>query len=106
MLSGSLWVQFLGLGQYSGLKITEKYKSCKTDRPSHESDVHIKQQVPSPVGNVKIVSPISTFVLYIYIDTQRKCNAFFFFKKEYITVPSRWSHFIRGFPLVLVLAVS
>ena len=103
MLSGSLWVQFLGLGQYSGLKITEKYKSCKTDRPSHESDVQIKQQVPSPVGNVKIVSPISTFVLYIYIDTQRKCNAL---KKEHITVPSRWSHFIRGFPLVLVLAVS
>ena len=82
MLSGSLWVQFLGLGQYSGLKITEKYKSCKTDRPSHESDVHIKQQVPSPVGNIKIVSPISTFVLYIYIDTQRKCDAFFFFKKR------------------------
>ena len=79
MLSGSLWVQFLGLDQYSGLKITEKYKPCKTDRPSHESDVHIKQQVPSPVGNVKIVSPISTFVLYIYIDTQRKSNAFFFF---------------------------
>ena len=26
--------------------------------------------------------------------------------KEHITVPSRWSHFIRGFPLVLVLAVS
>ena len=82
MLSGSLRVQFLGLGQYSGLKITEKYKSCKTDRPSRESDVHIKQQVPSPVGNVKIVSPISTFVLYIYIDTQRKCNAFFFLKKS------------------------
>lgn len=31
---------------------------------------------------------------------------FFFLKKEHITVPSRWSHFIRGFPLVLVLAVS
>ena len=106
MLGGSLWVQFLGLGQYSGLKITEKYKPCKMDRPSHESDFRIKQQVPSPVGNVKIVSPISTFVLYIYIDTQRKCNAFFFLKKEHITVPSRWSHFIRGFPLVLVLAVS
>ena len=87
MLSGSLWVQFLGLGQYSGLKITEKYKSCKTDRPSHESDVHIKQQVPSPVGNVKIVSPISTFVLYIYTDTQRKCNAFFFFKKKKSILP-------------------
>ena len=82
MLSGSLWVQFLGLGQYSGLKITEKYKSCKTDRPSHESDVHIKQQVPSPVGNVKIVSPISTFVLYIYILTLKESAILFFFKKR------------------------
>ena len=26
--------------------------------------------------------------------------------EEHITVPSRWSHFIRGFPLVLVLALS
>ena len=58
-----------GAGQYSGLKITEKYTPCKTDRPSRESDDHIK-----------IVSPISSFVLYIYIDTQRKCNVFFFKK--------------------------
>ena len=89
MLSGSLWVQFLGLGQYSGLKITEKYKPCKTDRPARESDDHIKQQVPSPVGDVKIVSSISTFVLYIYTLTLKESAMFFFFTKEHITVPSR-----------------
>ena len=36
--------------------------------------------VPSPVGDVKIVSPISTFVLYEYVDTQIKC---FFYLSEY-----------------------
>ena len=33
-------------------------------RPSHDLDDHVKwRSVPSPVGDVKIVSPISTFVL-------------------------------------------
>ena len=33
----------------------------------------------SPVGNVNIVSPISTFLLLKYIDTQIKCIFFLFF---------------------------
>ena len=33
----------------------------------------------SPVGNVNIVSPISTFLLLKYIDTQIKCFFFLFF---------------------------
>ena len=81
MLSGSLWVQFPGLSQYSGLKITEKYTPCKTDRPSRESDDHIKQQVPFPVGDVKKVSPIRTFVLY-YKFTLKESVMFFFLKKR------------------------
>ena len=31
--------------------------------PSRGSDEHVEMAVPSPVGDVKIVSPISTFVL-------------------------------------------
>ena len=31
--------------------------------PSRGSDVHVGMVVPSPVGDVKIVSKISTFVL-------------------------------------------
>ena len=33
----------------------------------------------SPVGNVNIVSPISTFLLLKYIDTQIKCIFLLFF---------------------------
>ena len=32
-------------------------------KPSRGSDDHVKMAVPSPLGDVKIVSPISTFVL-------------------------------------------
>ena len=32
-------------------------------RPSHGLHVHLKMAVPSPVGDIKIVSSISTFML-------------------------------------------
>ena len=49
-----------------GLKITEKVQSAyalQMAGPSHGSDDHIKMAVPSPARDVKILTPISTFVL-------------------------------------------
>ena len=37
--------------------------ALQTAGPSHGSDDHVDMAVPSPVGDVKIVSPISTFAL-------------------------------------------
>ena len=43
--------------------------------PSRGSDDHVEMAVPSPVGDVKIVSPISTFVLNTL--TLKKKGGFF-----------------------------
>ena len=47
----------------------------QTAGPSRGSDDHVEMAVPSPVGGVKIVSPISTFVLN---TLTLKKSAFFF----------------------------
>ena len=50
---------------------------CKQAGPSRGSDDHVEMTVPSPVRDVKIVSPISTFVLNTL--TLKKCVSLFFF---------------------------
>ena len=56
-----------------GLKITEDEGTAfalQMVGPSHGSDDHVEMAVPSPLGDVKIVSPISTFVLNILSVTK------------------------------------
>ena len=48
--------------------------ALQTAGPSHGSDDHAEMAVPSPVGDVKIVSPIKTFVLNT--PTLKKCIFF------------------------------
>ena len=53
--------------------------ALQTAGPSRGSDDHVEMAVPSPVGDVKIVSPISIFVLNTL--TLKKKGGFFFFTK-------------------------
>ena len=48
---------------------------------SRGSDDHVEMAVPSPVGDVKVVSPISTFVLNT-LTLKKRC---FFFLADYHT---------------------
>ena len=51
--------------------------ALQTAGPSRGSDDHVEMAVPSPVGDVIIVSPISTFVLNT-LTLKKKCVRFFF----------------------------
>ena len=50
--------------------------ALQTAGPSRDSDDHVEMAVPSPVGDVKIVSPISTLVLNTL--TLKTTKVFFF----------------------------
>ena len=47
--------------------------ALQTAGPSRDSDDHVEMAVPSPVGDVKIVSPISTFVLNTLTLKKKRC---------------------------------
>ena len=49
--------------------------ALQTAGPSRGSDHHVEMAVPSPVGGVKIVSPISPFVLNT-LTLKKKCVFF------------------------------
>ena len=54
---------------------------CKQAGPSRGSDDHVEMTVPSPVRDVKIVSPISTFVLNTLTLKKVRFSLFFFFRR-------------------------
>ena len=54
--------------------------ALQTAGPSRDSDDHVEMAVPSPVGDVKIVSPISTFVLNTLTLKKSAFFLVFFFK--------------------------
>ena len=65
-----------GRANTQSIKITEDEGTAfalQTVGPLRGSDDHVETAVPSPLGDVKIVSPISTFVLNT-LTLKKKCG--------------------------------
>ena len=58
----------------SSLRNEDTAFALQTTGPSRGSDDHVEMAVPSPVGDVKIVSPISTFVLNTLTLKKKGCS--------------------------------
>ena len=65
---------------------------CKQAGPSRGSDDHVEMTVPSPVRDVKIVSPISTFVLNTLTLKEVRFSLFVFFVALWRRRETRMEH--------------